>query len=107
MLKQFYRIRDKTLPYYFIAFAVGNLAGPLLLGQLFDSAGRRKIIGGGKNTTTLFIGYLLSAVIMVIGGIVAALLGVAAQGKSLEAVATALATANRTGPTTKEPIRGG
>ncbi len=47
MLKQFYRISDKTLPYYFIAFAVGNLTGPLLLGQLFDSAGRRKIIADG------------------------------------------------------------
>ena len=47
MLKQFYRISDKTLPYSFIAFAVGNLTGPLLLGQLFDSAGRRKIIADG------------------------------------------------------------
>ena len=79
------------------------------LGPVISAA----LIGGGKNTTTLFIGYLLSAVIMVIGGIAAALLGVAAQGESLEAVASALATANRmlaaspTGPTTEEPIRGG
>jgi MFS family permease len=27
-------------------FAVGNLAGPLLLGQLFDTWGRRKMISG-------------------------------------------------------------
>ena len=198
VLKQFYGVSDKTLPYYFIAFAVGNLAGPLLLGHLFDTVGRRKMISGtyllsgallavtallfqagaltaltqtlawsvifffasagasaayltvseifpievrakaiavffaiaqgfgalgpvvygaligdGKNTNTLFFGYLLGAVIMVIGGIVAAVLGVAAEGKSLEEVATPLSTANRmlpaypAGPTTKEPIRGG
>ena len=32
--------------YYFMAFAVGNLLGPLTLGRLFDTVGRRKMISG-------------------------------------------------------------
>ena len=198
VLKQFYGVSNQTLPYYFISFAVGNLAGPLLLGHLFDTVGRRKMISGtyllsgallaltavlfqagalnaltqtlawsaifffasagasaayltvseifpievrakaiavffaiaqgfgalgpvvygaligdGKSTDTLFLGYLLGAIVMIIGGIVAAILGVAAEGKSLEEVAAPLSTANRmlpaypAGATTKEPIRGG
>jgi len=43
----------------------------------------------------LFFGYLLGAAVMVIGGIVAAVLGVAAEGKSLEDVAMPLSAANR------------
>ncbi len=180
VLKQFYGVADGSLPYYFIAFAAGNLAGPLLLGHFFDTVGRRKMISGtyllsgvllaitaalfqagaltaltqtlawsvifffasagasaayltvseifpievrakaiavffaiaqgfgalgpviygaligdGKNTTTLFFGYLLGAAVMVIGGIVAAVLGVAAEGKSLEDVAMPLSAAKR------------
>jgi MFS family permease len=34
------------VPPYGLAFAVGNLAGPLLLGHLFDTLGRRKMISG-------------------------------------------------------------
>jgi MFS family permease len=33
-------------PIYGLAFAVGNLAGPLLLGHLFDTLGRKKMISG-------------------------------------------------------------
>jgi len=57
VLKQFYKVPDGRLPYYFIAFAVGNLAGPLLLGHLFDTVGRRKMISGT---------YLLSGVLLTI-----------------------------------------
>ncbi|MGZ6827964.1 MAG: MFS transporter [Mycobacteriales bacterium] len=195
VLKQFYGVNDTTLPYYFIAFAVGNLAGPLLLGHLFDTVGRRKMIAGtyllsgalllatallfqagaltaltqtlawsvifffasagasaayltvseifpievrakaiavffaiaqgfgalgpviygslvgdGKDTTRLFLGYLLGAGVMVAGGVVAAVLGVAAEGKSLEDVATPLSAVSRVvpaypaGPRSKDPI---
>jgi MFS family permease len=197
VLKQFYGVDKNTLPYYFIAFAIGNLAGPLLLGHLFDTVGRRKMISGtyllagallaitavlfdqgylnaltqtlcwslifffasagasaayltvseifpievrakaiavffaiaqgfgalgpiiygsligdGKDPGKLFLGYLLGAAVMVIGGIVAAVLGVAAEGKSLEDVATPLSSSKRmvpafpAGATSKEPIPG-
>jgi MFS family permease len=39
-----YHVASGSVPYYFIAFAVGNLAGPLLLGPLFDTLGRRVMI---------------------------------------------------------------
>jgi MFS family permease len=195
VLKQFYGVSDSSLPYYFIAFALGNLAGPLLLGHLFDTIGRRKMISGtyllsgslllatailfqagaltgvtqtlawsvifffasagasaayltvseifpievrakaiavffaiaqgfgalgpviygslvgdGKNSTHLFLGYLLGAAVMIGGGIVAAVLGVDAEGKSLEDIATPLSAVNRlvpaypAGPRSKDPL---
>jgi MFS family permease len=161
--------------YYFMFFAVGNLAGPLVLGRLFDTVGRRRmiagtylissallvvssvlfkagdldavtqtlawcvifffasagasaayltvsevfpvevrakaiavffaiaqsfgafgpwlyghLIGSGQDHTRLFYGYLLGAGIMALGGIVAALIGVDAEGRSLEDIATPL-----------------
>jgi MFS family permease len=39
-----YHVPAGRIPLYFIAFAVGNLAGPLLLGHLFDTVGRRIMI---------------------------------------------------------------
>ena len=59
VLKQFYGVTDSSLPYYFIAFAIGNLAGPLLLGHLFDTIGRRTMI-----MTT----YCGSAILLAIAG---------------------------------------
>ncbi len=108
-LRQFYGVADGSLPYDFIAFAAGNLSGPLVVGHLFDSVGRRKMIAGtytisgvllaataiavffaiaqsfgalgpfvygnligdGKDSTRLFLGYLLGALVMVLGGAVA------------------------------------
>ena len=43
--------------YYFLAFAAGNLLGPLTIGRLFDTIGRRKMISGT---------YLLAGVLLVI-----------------------------------------
>ena len=39
-----YHVSSGTIPLYFIAFCVGNLAGPLLIGPLFDTLGRRFMI---------------------------------------------------------------
>jgi MFS family permease len=161
---------------YGIAFAIGNLIGPLVLGPLFDTIGRKKMISGSYliagvllavsaflfkaqvfNATTqtlawviifffasagasaayltvseifpqevrakaiavffsiaqivgalatlfygslidknhpdfnkLFIGYITGAAIMVIGGLIAVFFAVAAEGKSLEDVASPL-----------------
>jgi MFS family permease len=46
VLTKFYGVNSNSVPLYGLAFAVGNLAGPLLLGQLFDTIGRKKMISG-------------------------------------------------------------
>ncbi|MGH7210578.1 MAG: MFS transporter, partial [Acetobacteraceae bacterium] len=46
VLTKFYHVSNDTVPLYGLAFAVGNLAGPLLLGHLFDTVGRKKMISG-------------------------------------------------------------
>jgi MFS family permease len=44
VLQHFYQIPSDRIGIYFFPFAVGNLLGPLLLGGLFDTVGRRKMI---------------------------------------------------------------
>jgi MFS family permease len=44
VLTHFYAVPASHVPHYFYAFAAGNLAGPLLLGRLFDTLGRRRMI---------------------------------------------------------------
>src|SRR5215212_5351604 len=175
VLSNFYDVDEKQAPLFLIAFAVGNLTGPFLLGHLFDTVGRKKMISGtyilagvllaitaclfqvgvlnavtqtiawclifffasagassayltvseifpqevrakaiavffaiaqcfgalgpviygaligkGEHTGPLFYGYLLGAGVMILGGVVAAAIGVSAEGKSLEDVATPL-----------------
>jgi MFS family permease len=46
ILTDFYRVPGSTVSLYIFPFAVGNLLGPLLLGRLFDTVGRRRMIGG-------------------------------------------------------------
>jgi MFS family permease len=46
VLKNFYGLQGSTAEKYFFPFAVGNLLGPLVLGHLFDTIGRRKMIFG-------------------------------------------------------------
>src|SRR6185312_8879066 len=186
VLGKFYGVAPETAPVFLIAFAVGNLAGPLTLGHLFDTIGRRKMIAGtyvlsglllaitaflfnagvlnaltqtiawciifyfasagasaayltvseifplevrakaiavffaiaqcsgaiapaiygdligdGSEPVRLFWGYLMGAVIMIIGGVIAAFLAVDAEGKSLEDIASPLA-ARRVGSTRAE-----
>ncbi len=57
VLEFFFHVKPTDTGYYFLAFAVGNLAGPLTLGRLFDTVGRRKMIAGT---------YLLAGVLLVI-----------------------------------------
>jgi MFS family permease len=56
VLGNVYGVSDTSIPLYFIAFAAGNLAGPLVLGPLFDSIGRRFMI----SATYLLSGILLA-----------------------------------------------
>ena len=44
VLGKFYGVASENTPLYLIAFAVGNLVGPLALGHFFDTIGRRKMI---------------------------------------------------------------
>jgi len=175
VLQFFFHVSPTHTGYYFLAFAVGNLAGPLTIGRLFDTVGRRRMISGtyliagillvisaqlfkagvlnattqtlcwvvifffasagasagyltvsevfplevrakaiavffaiaqcfgflgthlyghligtGKDPNSLYAGYLIGAAAMILGGVVAAFLGVDAEGKSLEDVATPL-----------------
>jgi MFS family permease len=56
VLSTFFDVSDSIVPAYIIPFAIGNLLGPLLLGHLFDTVGRRPMI-------TLC--YVLSGVLLV------------------------------------------
>jgi len=185
VLTKFYGVEAANAPIYLIAFAVGNLVGPLTIGHLFDTIGRRKmisgtyllsgvllgitavlfnagvlnaitqtiawciifffasagasaayltaselfplevraqaiavffaiaqcfgaigpvfygwLIGSGENRGALFIGYLIGAAVMIIGGIVDIFLGVDAEGRSLEDVAPPLSAVSATRPRT-------
>jgi MFS family permease len=66
--------------FYSIATALGGISGPVIFGNL---------IGTG-NVTNLFVGYLVAAGLMIFAAVVELLLGVRAEGKSLEDVATPL-----------------
>jgi MFS family permease len=57
VLEFFYHVKPTDTGWYFLAFAAGNLAGPLTIGRLFDTIGRRKMISGT---------YLLSGVLLII-----------------------------------------
>ncbi len=51
------------------------------------------LIGNGSSRTGLFIGYLVGAGIMILGGVVELLIGINAEGRSLEAVTKPLTAA--------------
>ena len=181
VLGKFYGVPSTSTPLFLIAFAVGNLIGPLTIGHFFDTIGRKKMIAGtyigsgimlaisavafnagvltattqtvawcvifffasagasaayltvseifplevrakaiavffaiaqcfgalgpviygtligdGTQPIRLFLGYLLGAAVMIAGGLVAVVYGVAAEGRSLEEIAAPLAAASRT-----------
>jgi MFS family permease len=185
VLVKFYGVSSTSVPLFLIAFAVGNLAGPLTIGHLFDTIGRKimiagtyimsgillgvsallfnaglltattqtiawcviffvaspgasaayltvseifplevrakaiavffaiaqcfgavgpvfygALIGDGSQPFKLVIGYLIGAAVMVAGGLVAVVFGVAAEGRSLEDIAAPLAAAGRGCPGT-------
>ena len=79
VLTTFFEVSDSIVPAYIIPFAFGNLLGPLLLGHLFDTVGRRPMI------TLCYT-----------------LIGVEAAGKSLDDVARPL-TAHEEGEEAEAP----
>jgi MFS family permease len=44
VLARFYGVAEERVGYYIFPFALGNFLGPLVLGGLFDSIGRRRMI---------------------------------------------------------------
>ena len=70
--------------FYAIGTAAGGIAGPLLFGTLIDNASE------SKDITAIAIGYFIGAALMIGGGIVEAILGVRAEGQSLESIAQPL-----------------
>ena len=55
ILTTFFKVDSGSTGYYFVVIAIGNFFGPLLLGPLFDTIGRRVMISG----TYLVSGILL------------------------------------------------
>ena len=60
VLINFYHVPSNKVPLYGLAFSIGNLAGPLILGPLFDSWGRKQMIAGTYLVSGVLLG--LSAV---------------------------------------------
>jgi|SRR5579859_465821 len=56
VLSTFYGVPGDQVGYYLIAFAAGNVMGPLLLGKLFDTIGRRKMITFTYIISGVFLG---------------------------------------------------
>jgi MFS family permease len=60
VLSDFFDVKAEKAPLFLIPFAVGNIAGPLLLGPLFDSVGRRIMISST---------YIISGVLLIVTGV--------------------------------------
>jgi len=63
VLAKFYHIEEARVGVYILPLALGNFLGPLLLGHLFDTVGRKKMIAGTYGLS----GVLLIAVAALFG----------------------------------------
>jgi MFS family permease len=64
ILTEFYAISASSVAYFMFPFAIGNLAGPLLLGRYFDTIGRRKLIALSYGSSAILLaltGWLFNA----------------------------------------------
>jgi MFS family permease len=57
VLGTFYDVKPASVGWYIIPFALGNFLGPLVLGRLFDSVGRKPMIAGT---------YILSGLLLIV-----------------------------------------
>lgn len=55
MLTRFYGVEQQNVGWFILPFALGNVLGPLLLGRLFDSVGRRPMIAGTYATAGVLL----------------------------------------------------
>jgi MFS family permease len=59
----FWKVSSSFVPVFLIVFAVGNFLGPLLLGRLFDTVGRKPMIAGtylGSGAIAVLMGVLFT-----------------------------------------------
>ncbi|HEX2591930.1 MAG TPA: MFS transporter, partial [Rhizomicrobium sp.] len=77
-------LRARTIAiFYAFGTALGGIAGPAVFGALIETGSREQIL----------VGYLFGGALMVLAALVEMALGVAAEGKPLEEVATPLSRA--------------
>jgi MFS family permease len=74
VLTDFYGVRADHVGWYILPFAAGNFLGPLLLGRLFDTLGRRAMI-----TAT----YGVSGVLLALSGYLFSTGALSAQGQTI------------------------
>ena len=55
VLTKFYHIQEARVGIYILPLAAGNFLGPLLLGHLFDTVGRKKMIAGTYGLSGLLL----------------------------------------------------
>jgi MFS family permease len=60
ILTRFYHVAERDIGWFMLPFAAGNFLGPLLLGGLFDSLGRKTMIAGT---------YAIAGVLMTVAGL--------------------------------------
>jgi MFS family permease len=82
-------VRAKAIAVFFAIAQSFGAMGPWLYGML---------IGNGQDHTKLFLGYLIGAGVMIVGGVIDIILGVAAEGKSLEELASPLSSVSSPSP---------
>jgi MFS family permease len=67
ILHDFYGVASGSVPFFFVVFAMGNFLGPLLLGRLFDTVGRKPMIAGTYLGSAALV--VLLAVLMLSGSL--------------------------------------
>ncbi len=60
LMTKYFGVASGDIPYFIAVFAVGNFAGALLLGPLFDTIGRKPMIAGT---------YILSGLLLIVTGL--------------------------------------
>jgi MFS family permease len=74
LMTSFYGISAATVPVFIIIYAVGNLLGPLTLGRLFDTVGRKPMIAVtylGSAAVSVVLAVLFSAGSLTAGSFIA------------------------------------
>jgi MFS family permease len=70
VLGRFYGVAAEHVGFYLLPFAIGNFAGPLVLGRYFDTWGRRQMIATTYALSAVLLG--LTALLFVAGLLTAA-----------------------------------